>query len=156
MSRLKTFLIYGLIVAAFYFFSNVMVFLSVKGMYKDIGGKVTTKVPTIEITEAKATYINGYVDGRIKNNTENNIENQYVKIAIYSERDVNLGTKYVKIEKLEKEQTQDFHMGYRFKDSYRYEISVVDEIGDATEEQFVSEEMTGLLLLSGILVLCFI
>ena len=51
---------------------------------------------------------------------------------------------------------QDFHMGYKFTDSYRYEVSFVEEAIDATEEQFVCDEMTGYLLLAGLLVLCFI
>ena len=156
MSRLKTFIIYALIIIGFYFFSNVLIFFSVKGSYNNINGEVLTTAPDIEIQEAKATYINGYVDGIINNNTETKIENKYIKIDIFSERNVKLGTKYVNIENLDVDQTQEFHMGYRLTDSFRYEISFVEEAVDAEEEQFISEELTGYLLLSGLIVLCFI
>ena len=156
MSRLKTFLLYALIIVSFYFFSNALIFLSINGSYKNIKGEVITITPTIEVKEAKATHINGYVDGNIINNTNEKIENKYVKIGIFSERDVNLGSKYVKVEALDVNQMQAFHMGYKFTESYRYEISFVDEAENVTSEQLVSDEMAGYLLLGGLLVLMFV
>jgi len=156
MSRLKTFLIYALIIIGFYFFSNVLIFFSVKGTYKNVNGNIITGTPTIEIKEAKATFINGYIDGSITNNTQEKIENKYIKIDIFSERNVNLGTKYVKIETLDVNQKQEFHMGYRYTDSYKYEISFVEEAINVTDEQLVSEDLTGYLLLTGLIMLLFI
>lgn len=156
MKRLKTFFIYALILVGFYFFSNILIFLSVKGSYKNIDGKIITLMPNVEIKEAKATYINGYLDGSVTNNANEKIENKYIKIDIFSERDVKLGTKYVKIENLDVNQTQEFHMGYRFTDSYRFEISCVDNVEGAVDEEFISEDLTGYLLLAGLLTLCFI
>ena len=155
MSRLKTFLLYALIVVGFYFFSNILIFLSVKGSYQNIDGKIITSMPNVEIKEAKATYINGYLNGSVTNNTEAKIENKYIKIDIFSERNLNLGSKYIKIESLDVNQVQEFHMGYRFTDSYRYEVSCVDSVENASEEQFVSEDLTTYLLFAGLLVLCF-
>lgn len=154
MDRMKTFFIYAIIVVAFYFLSNLLIYLFINGSYKDITGKVT--VNNIDILEAKATYVNGYIDGKIKNNTQEEITNKYVKIDIYSERNVCLGTKYVEIEKLSANETMDFHIGYKLKDSDRYEISIVDNKIDIEEEQLISDELAWYAIATTLIVLMFV
>ena len=113
-------------------------------------------INNIDILEAKATYVNGYIDGKIKNNTQEEITNKYVKIDIYSERNVCLGTKYVEIEKLSANETMDFYMGYKLKDSDRYEISIVDNKIDIEEEQLISDELAWYAIATTLIVLMFV
>jgi hypothetical protein len=70
MKRMKTFLIYALIVAVFWIFSDIVIYFSVNGTYKTNLAKIYVSSPEITITENKATYVNGVVKGSIKNNTE--------------------------------------------------------------------------------------
>jgi len=139
MDRMKTFFLYAIIIVVFYFLSNILIYLFVKGTYKDITGEIAAD--NIEIVQAKATYINGYIDGRIDNNTEGEMVDKYIKIEIYSKRGVCLGTKYIKVPYLEVQESEDFHIGYKLTDSYRYKVSVVDTADEATEEQFLSDEV---------------
>ena len=85
-------------------------------------------MPQVIVTENKATYVNGYVKGSIKNNTVGILNNMYLKIDMYSSRDVNLGTKYVKINNLNSNEIQDFEMWYQYTDVDYVELTIVDEV----------------------------
>ena len=63
MSRMKTFFIYAVLIVAFYFLSNILIYLFIKGTYKDITGEIAAD--NIEVVKAEATYVNGYIDGKI-------------------------------------------------------------------------------------------
>ena len=157
MARLKTFLIYVLIGIAFYLYSSLMIQLAIKGTYHTIPkGEIYSQAPKIEVQNAKATYINGYVEGIITNNTENKIDKKYIKIDLYSKHETYLGTKYVEIQNLEINQSKDFRMAFKLTDVGSFKISLQDEVQDATEEQFISEEMTTTMIFAGIILLCFI
>ena len=59
MKRLKTFLIYGLIIAGFWFLSNLLIYLAINGTYKATEARILQETPTINVAESKATYVNG-------------------------------------------------------------------------------------------------
>lgn len=155
MDRMKTLTKYLVILIIFYFFSNIIITVCIKGTYKEIKAEVLTDVPKIELIETKATYINGYVIGKVTNNTGSVINNKYIKIDCYSARDVNLGTKYVTIGNLQPNESIDFKMGFKFTDVYRCEISYVEEAGSATEDQFLSDDLTTSMILGGLILMCF-
>ena len=157
MARMKTFLIYALIIIVFYFYSNFLIEIGMKGTYHTIvHGTINVSNPVVEVKEAKATYINGYVEGTMTNNTENRIDNKYIKIDFYSENNVQLGTKYVEIQNLEGGQTRDFRIAFKLTDVESFEISIVEEAENATEEQFLSEEMTTTAIIATLFLLCLI
>ena len=156
MKRLKTFLIYALVIAAFWIFSDILIYLSINSTYKNINDKIYTNYPEIIIGKSQATYVNGFIKGSIKNNTEGIINDKYLKIELYSARDVKLGTKYVKIENLEVGKYQDFEMWYKFTDVDYSKITVVDDVSTATEEEFLSQEAATYLIVGTLLVLYFI
>lgn len=60
-------IMYILIIALLFVFSNVMIYLYINGTYKAIeDSKIEVENPNITIEQAKATYVNGYVNGKIK------------------------------------------------------------------------------------------
>lgn len=156
MKRLKTFLLYALVIAAFWFLSDFLIYMAVNGTYEPIETKVVAEVPNVNVAESKATYVNGYVKGNIYNETNETINNKYLKIDLYSPRNVNLGTKYIKIENLEAGKTQDFEMWFKFQDVEYCNITVVDNALDATEEQFVSDETKFYLIIGTLTLLYFL
>lgn len=157
MDRLKTLSKYLIWIIIGYFFSNILITICLKGTYKEIKSQVIDNVsPKIELIETKATYINGYTEGKVTNNTGSTIDNKFVKIDCYSARDVKLGTKYVRISDLKPNETMDFRMGFKFTDVYRCNVSYVEEAISATEEQFISDDMTTAMILGGLIMLCFI
>lgn len=142
MKRMKTFFIYALLIAALWIFSDIVIYLTINGTYKVKEARISVSSPQIVITENKATYVNGIVNGSIKNNTEETLNNMYLKIDMYSKRDVNLGTKYVKINNLQKGEVQEFEMGYKLTDVDYVTISTTDNVENATLDQFESQELT--------------
>lgn len=156
MKRMKTFLTYAIIIAAFWLFSDILIYIAVNGSYAHVDSKVYTTSPEIIIGESKATYVNGFVKGGIKNNTSEIINDKYLKIDLYSARDVKLGTKYVKIENLEPSKYQNFEMWYKFTDVDYANITVTDNIDNASEEEFISQETATYIVLGTLLVLYFI
>jgi len=154
MSRMKTFFVYAIIIILFYFLSNILIYLFIKGTYKDITGEIVSD--NIEVIKAKSTYVNGYIDGKITNNAMEELIDKYVKIEIYSKRGVCLGIKYIDIPYLEAGEEKEFHIGYKLKDAYRYKISVVENVNEATEEQFISEEMKWYIIAATLIVAIFI
>lgn len=156
MAKLKKYLLYVIIIAAFWVFSDILIYLSINSSYANVNARVYSISPEITIGESKATYINGFVKGIIRNNTDSIINNKYLKIELYSPRDVKLGTKYIKIENLDVNKYQEFEMWYKFTDVEYVNITVTDNIENATEEEFLSQEATTTLILGTLIVLYFI
>ena len=110
----------------------------------------------IDINEAKATYVNGYVGGKIVNSSNSNMFNKYLKIDMFSKRDVLLGTKYVNIGYLKPNREQDFRIGFKYTNVDYCRLDVVDEIPETvTDSQFASDELRGATLLAAVIMLCY-
>lgn len=156
MKRLKTFLIYALVIGAFWFLSDFLIYMAVNGSYKAIESKVMGDVPNINVADSKATYVNGYVKGNIYNNTDQTINNKYIKMDFYSPRDVHLGTKYVKIENLEAQNSTNFEMWFKYTEVKYCNITITDNAENTTEEAFVSEETKYYLIVGSLALLYFL
>ena len=128
--RIRVFLCYLLIFVAFFIFSDVMIYFYTKSLYRPIENyEILAENVEVTITQAEASNVNGNVKGTVKNNTNETITNQYLKFEFYTPRDVNIGTKYLKIENLNPGEEKQYELGFRF-DS----VSSV-EISDASEEE---------------------
>ena len=122
-----------------------MIYLYINGTYKAIeDSKIEVENPNITIEQAKATYVNGYVNGKIKNNTEETINEKYIKFEFSTLRDVNIGNKYLKIENLEPGQEIEYKVNFKYQDIKKMKISeaTAEEVKNATESEFeITEEM---------------
>ncbi len=68
MDRMKTFGIYVLCIILFFVFSNIMIDIAIKAMYNPIDISIERRNDLIlNVNEAKATYVNGYVGGYVRN-----------------------------------------------------------------------------------------
>ena len=143
-------------IAGLWIFSDILIYISINSTYKHTEAKIYTNYPEIIIGQSKATYVNGYVKGSIKNNTDGIINNKYLKIDMYSARDLKLGTKYIEITNLQPNEYKDFEMWYKFTDVDYVTITTTDNISSATEEEFLSQETATYLVLGTLLVLYFI
>ena len=76
MAKMKKYLGYVLMIAAFWIFSDILIYLSINTTYANVDTKVYPIAPEIIIGKSKATYVNGYVKGSIKNNTDETINNK--------------------------------------------------------------------------------
>lgn len=144
MDRMKTLLKYVLWVILFFVFSNIMINFSLETTYQNIGRK--DNLEQVNVYQAQATKINGRIKGTIYNNAENKITNNYLRIDLYSERNVFLGSKYVDVASMRDDETRNFEVYFKVQDVDYYEMNFTDEkvegelpemLQDLTKEEVV-------------------
>lgn len=125
MDRMKTLSKYVLWLILFFIFSEIMINLNIESTYQNIGGK--NNLNQVSIYQAQATKINGRIKGTISNKAENKINNQYLKIDLYSERNIFLGSKYIDVSNMREDETRDFEIYFKVQDVEYYEMNFTDE-----------------------------
>ena len=142
MDRMKTFLKYAIWIILFYIFSNIMININIESTYQNIGRK--DNLPQVTVYQAQATKINGRIKGSIYNGSEHKITNKYLRIDLYSERDVFLGSKYIDVSAMRDDETRNFEEYFKVQDVDYYEMKFTDEkeegelpemLKDLTKEQ---------------------
>ena len=137
MDRMKTLAKYVIWLVLFYIFSNLMIYLN-------IGRK--DNLPQVTVYQAQATKVNGRIKGSIYNSEAHKITNKYLRIDLYSERDVFLGSKYIDVSTMRDSETRNFEEYFKVQDVDYYEMKFVDEkeegelpemLKDLTKEQVI-------------------
>lgn len=124
MARMKTFLIYALIIVGFFVFSEFLISVGLNSSYHDIVRKDNTS--QVEIFEAQATLVNAKIKGKIID-SESNLTGKYVEIDLYSSRDNVVGRKYVEINTTDVDREQEFSAYLDAEDIESYSVAIVDE-----------------------------
>lgn len=128
MARMKVFLRYLIIFILIYIIFDFFTYRYLVNSYKNIKTyEIAQKAPEVKINEAKATAVNGYVKGTIKNNTGEKIEFTNMKIDLYNSRGSNMETKYCKIENFEENQTVEFNVNFRASNISHIKVSFTNE-----------------------------
>lgn len=157
MARMKTFFIYFLLVVLFFIFSQVMIYIAINTTYKYKSVEILTTIPV----EAKveATSINGKAKVKVTNNTETTIENKYIEIACYSKHDILMGTKYIKIDKIDAKDEKKFEVRFNYNRVDKAVINIVDEKtleeNNVKEEDKLSDQERGLAAMISALILLY-
>lgn len=157
MDQVKKILKYVILLIAIYFFSKFLIYIGLNATYKDI--EVKGDVPEqIQVEYAQATKINGRVLGKITNNGED-INGKYIKTDIYNSKNELLGTKYLELSEINREETKKFTVFFK-KESVNYcEISIVDEKDEKTEKLFegifLSEDLKTHIIISTLIYALF-
>ena len=90
MDKLKKVVIFFGAIAIFYFVSNFLSEVVINSTYKPIERLDDNE--NIEIVQAEATLINGRIKAFVKDSSA-----KYLKLQLFSERDNNIGTRYIEI-----------------------------------------------------------
>ena len=154
MDRLKTFLIYALIVVGFIILSEFLINVGLNSEYEPITRIDNTK--EVQIYQAEATLANGRIRGIIQN-TDSDISNKYAKFSFYSERNLLLGKKFIEINNLENGEVQPIELFFKLEGVKSYSVEIVDEKDDTGEIELLSKDLTRpeVLLTTAILFLMF-
>lgn len=139
MERLKTFLIYALLIIGFFILSEFLINVGLNSTYKPIERK--DEISQITIYQAEATLVNGRIRGVVTNSQPDELNNKFIKIDFYSERDVFLGKKYVALEDIQPNETKSFEVFFKLEDVEYYSMSIVDEREEG-EIELIPEEFT--------------
>ena len=126
MATVKKIAFYAILIVVFIIFTDCMIKVGLRNTYRTISGKIDVTSPEIIMNEVKTTDVNGYAKGNIKNNSDKDIDRIYIKLDLYSKRDVNLGTEYLEINNLKIGKEQEFEIKYRYSNVNHYEITIID------------------------------
>lgn len=130
MARMKTFFKYFIIFLVVYFLVSIGVFLIAKSSYVSREANVINNsslgdLGKIEVYESKFTSTNGYVKGNVTNNTNKQFSNKYLKFNFFTKEKL-AGTKYLKLEDLQPNESQDFEMRVNYDLIDHVDIQIVD------------------------------
>ena len=141
MSTGRKIIVWILILAGVFVFSDFLIYVGLNSTYKDIEREDNNTEVTVY--QADATYVNGRIRGVIKS-TNKVKESKYLKIELYSKRDVLLGKSYIEIREKEEKinEIQPFELLFRAKDVASYKIEVVKEKESGTELEIIPKEWT--------------
>ncbi len=140
MKRVKTLLMYALWVILFFILSDFLINVGLNAAYKPIERK--DNIAQVNIYQAEATLVNGRIRGLITNSQPDNLSGKYLEIDFYSKRDVFLGRKFININQLQENETQNFEVLFKLEDVKYYTVSVVDEKPETEEIETIFDEMT--------------
>ena len=155
----KKFLIYFLLVIAFFIFSQIIIYIAINTTYGYKKVEIKSTIPMS--AEVQATSVNGFAKVKVKNIIDNPIENKYIKINCYSKNDVLMGTKYIKIDKIDAKEEKEFEVRFNFNRVERAVIDIVEKQALTDEpikqEQLMSDPKMGFAaLVAAVTLLCVI
>lgn len=126
------------ILVGVYVFSDFLIYVGINSTYKDI--QRHDQNSQIVVYQADATYVNGRIRGMVKDTKD--IQDQYLKIELYTKRDVLVGKSYVKIEDKENSDTQPFEVLFRANDVAYYKTDIVKEKEPGGELEILPKDLT--------------
>lgn len=135
---MKKYFLYVLLIIVFFIFSEFLINVGLNSNYKDIERRDNNS--EIVVYQADATYVNGRIRGIIKNIEE--IDGKYLKIEVYSKRDVLKGRSYIEIDETSENNSQPFELLFKAEDVSYYKIEVVQEKEQTETLETIIEELT--------------
>ena len=134
----KKIVIWILILVGVFIFSDFLISVGLNSTYKDIQREDNNAA--IVVYQADATYVNGRMRVLIKETEE--LQGKYVKVELYSKRDVSVGKSYIEIQNSQKDGVQPFELLFKAQDVAYYKMEVVNEKEPGDELEILSKEMT--------------
>lgn len=138
MSTPQKIITWILILVGVWILSDFLISVGLNSTYKDIERQ--DKNSQVVVYQADATYVNGRIRGLIKE--ADKAEGKYLKIELYSPRDVLVGKGYIEIQDLQKEESQPFELLFRAKDVASYKVETVKEKEDGPELEIIPKDLT--------------
>ncbi len=134
MARMKTFLMYALILVGFIFLSFVLEDGLIMGMYDVIEGNSdsgTYAGMQVSDLNGRASSVNGYLSFKVKNESNHTV-NCYGKIDLYSKQGLLATTEYIEIANFKPQEEKNYQVKFKANDIASYGVSLVSEVPDKT------------------------
>lgn len=124
MDKVKRYIIYILLLVGFALFSEFLIAVGLNSTYKPIEN--VSQIPEgVSIFQSEATTVNGRIRGTVKNSKDNPAKGKYLKFDFFSERNVNLGSKYIELDKSKSE--IPFEAFFKLDNVSYYKVSFANE-----------------------------
>lgn len=138
MSTMQKIVVWILILVGVFILSDFLIAVGLNSTYKDIQRE--GKNSQIVIYQADATYVNGRIRGIIKNTEK--IQDKYLKIELYSKRNVLVGKSYIEIQDTKDDSTQPFELLFKANDVNYYKMETVTEKEAGDKIEVLTKELT--------------
>lgn len=135
---MKKILTWILILIGIFILSDFLINVGLNSTYKKIQRQDENS--QIIVYQADATYINGRIRGLIKSSEKT--QGKYLKIELYTKRNVLVGKSYIEIKDLEEEETQPFELLFRAQEVAFYKIETVTEKESGDDLEILPKELT--------------
>lgn len=138
MKRMKTFLIYALILIGFFALSMVLENGFLMAMYKNIPGNFhgeysdSNEPFLVENISVKASNVTGYINFDFINNTGKYIDKCYLKVDLYNSQNLLAATKYIEVVGMQPNTKKTYNIKFRANNIKGYNISIVKDVPDKT------------------------
>lgn len=110
-------------------FVTVGTIIAVKSMYQDIKVyEIRSDNPVVTVSEAKATNVNGYVKGEIKNNNSETMNNKYLCFVLCDKNNEVVGREYIEIGELKAKETKTYELQFKRDNIDTFYVIVTDEM----------------------------
>ena len=111
-----------------YVVSNLLIDAYIKTSYYKIETyDIDVKEANITIMTAKASKDDGHIEGKIVNNTNEKITNRYMKVELFSNNNINLGTEYAQIDELNPGDLKNFKINFTCDNVTSFKITFISE-----------------------------
>lgn len=134
----KKVVIWVLILIGVYVLSDFLIYVGINSTYKDIQRQDNNS--QVVVYQADATFVNGRIRGMIKDTDE--IQGKYLKVELYTKRDVLVGKSYIEVKDKEDSETQPFEVLFKANDVAYYKIDSVKEKEPGSELEILPKELT--------------
>ena len=122
--NLRRWLIWFILLFAFVTIGSI---LAIKSMYHDITSyEILSENPIVTVSEAKATNVNGYIKGEIRNESEEDVSNKYLCFMLCNENNDVIGTEYIEIGNLISGQTKTYELQFKRDNVDRFIVGLAD------------------------------
>ena len=122
MNKLKKVVIFFGAIAIFYFVSNFIANVLINSTYKPIERLDDNQ--NIEVIQAEATLINGRIKAIVKDSSA-----KYMKLQLFSERDNDLGIRYIEIPEASENDMRPVDVYYKIDNVKQYKVDLTQEKG---------------------------
>lgn len=104
-------------------------YFAIKTMYYNIEiNLLQSENYTISVTEAKATNVNGYINGTIENKSQEEITGRYLNFLLYNKENEFVGSEFIEIENLQPAETKTFEVKFKYNNVEKFYAMMSDDI----------------------------
>ena len=137
MDKMKKYFLYILMIVGFALLSNFLIAVALNSNYKDMK-RDQDDVTQAVIYQADATKVNGRIRGMLNN--VKSIEQKYLKVELFTDRNISMGKKYVEIDRTNEE--MPIEILFKLNNVTHYKVSLVNEKEPVEEIKILPKELT--------------
>ena len=121
----RRYFIWFILLFAFVSIGSIM---AIKTMYKDMTVyRIQETNPAITVSEAKATNVNGYIKGEIKNNSDESVTDKNLTFFLYNSDNELKATEYIDIGTLSVGQSKTYELKFKQDGIDRFLVAITDK-----------------------------